>query len=98
MTSSFATDADVVARVLIHVRDSTTDLGEPWFEPVSNYSDAARFQAELTALRRMPTVFAPAASAVEPGDYLARETFGVPLFVSRGRDGRARFDRTHTSR
>ncbi len=90
MTTSFATDADVVARVLIHVRDSTTDLGEPWFEPVSNYSDAARFQAELAALRRMPTVFAPAASVVEPGDYLARETFGVPLFVSRGRDGRAR--------
>ena len=89
MTSSFATDADVVDRVLAHVRHSTTDLGEPWFEPVGNYSDTARFQAELAALRQTPTVFVPAASVVEPGDYLARDTFGVPLFVSRGRDGKA---------
>lgn len=90
MTTHFATDADVVERVLSHVRDSTTDLGEAWFEPVNNYRDPERFQAELAALRRMPTVFAPAASVVKTGDYLARETFGVPLFVSRGRDGGAR--------
>lgn len=90
MTAHFAHDADIVERVLAHIRDSTTDLGEAWFEPVDNYRDPARFQAELEALRRMPTVFAPAASVVETGDYLARETFMVPLFVSRGRDGRAR--------
>jgi len=90
MTTHFATDADVVERVLTHTRNSTTDLGEPWFEPVDNYSNTARFQAELAMLRRIPAVLAPAASVVEPGDYLARETFGVPLFVSRGRDGRAR--------
>jgi len=90
MTTHFATDADVVERVLTHTRNSTTDLGEPWFEPVDNYRDPERFQAELAALRRNPTVFAPASAVVEPGDYLARETFGVPLFVSRGRDGRAR--------
>jgi len=93
MTARFATDADVVERVLAHVRDTTTDLGEAWFEPVDNYRDPDRFQAELTALRRLPTVFAPAASVVEPGDYFARETIGVPLFVSRGRDGRARIFR-----
>jgi len=90
MTAQFASDADVVERVLTHVRDSTTDLGEAWFEPVNNYRDPVRFQSEVDALRRMPTVFAPAASVVEVGDYLARESFGVPLFVSRGRDGRAR--------
>ncbi len=90
MTAPFATDAEIVERVLAHVRDSTTDLGEEWFEPVDNYRDPERFQAELTALRRLPTVFAPACAVVAAGDYLARETFGVPLFVSRGRDGRAR--------
>ena len=86
----FADDADVVERVLAHVRDSTTDLGEPWFEPVDNYLDPQRFDAERRALRRLPMVFAPAASVVEPGDYLAREVVGVPLFANRDRDGLAR--------
>ena len=90
MTPHFASDAEVVERVLTHVRDSTTDLGEAWFEPVDNYRNQARYEAELAALRRLPAVFGPAASVVEPGDYLAREAFGVPLFVNRGRDGRAR--------
>jgi len=90
MTADFASDADVIDRVLTHIRNSTTDLGEAWFEPVENYRDPARFQTELDALRRMPTVFAPAAAVAESGDYLARESFGVPLFVSRGRDGQAR--------
>lgn len=86
----FATDADIVERVLTHVRDSTTDLGEEWFEPVDNYVNPERFQSEVAALRKLPTVFAPAASVVDAGDYLARESFGVPLFVTRGRDGVAR--------
>ena len=88
--TEFASDAEIVDRVLAHVRDSTTDLGAEWFEPVDNYRDPERFQAELATLRRMPAVLAPAASVVDPGDYLARDSFGVPLFVSRGRDGRAR--------
>ena len=50
MTAQFASDADVVERVLTHVRDSTTDLGEAWFEPVDNYRDPTRFQAEIDAL------------------------------------------------
>lgn len=88
--ADFAPDADIIERVLTHVRDSTTDLGDAWFEPVENYTNPERFRAELAMLRRTPTVFAPAAAVVEPGDYLARDAFGVPLFVSRGRDGRAR--------
>lgn len=90
MTADFASDAEIVDRVLAHIRDSTTDLGHEWFEPVDNYTSPERFEAELAALRRGPSVFAPAASIVEMGDYLARDAFGVPLFVSRGRDGRAR--------
>ena len=90
MTAHFANDADVVERVLTHIRNSTTDLGDLWFELVDNYRDPVRFRAEVAALRRLPTVFAPAASVVATGDYLARETLGVPLFATRGRDGRSR--------
>ena len=90
MAAPFASDSEVVERVLTHVRNSTTDLGDEWFEPVENYLDPDRFRAEVDALRRLPTVFAPAAAVADTGDYLARDSFGVPLFVTRGRDGRAR--------
>ena len=54
----FATDADVVERVLAHIDNRTTDEGRPWSEPVSNYLDPERFAAEMALLRSLPTVFA----------------------------------------
>jgi phenylpropionate dioxygenase-like ring-hydroxylating dioxygenase large terminal subunit len=85
-------DQAVAQRVLDHIAKGTTDLGERvWREPVANYRDPERLQAELgRVLRRCPTPFCPSAALPEAGSFVAREAAGVPLVVVRGTDGRVR--------
>jgi phenylpropionate dioxygenase-like ring-hydroxylating dioxygenase large terminal subunit len=85
-------DQAVAQRVLNHIANGTTDLGDAvWHEPVANYRSADRLEAETTrVLRRMPTPFCPSAALPEPGSYLAREAAGVPIVVVRGIDGQVR--------
>ncbi len=91
MPDTFADDATVVARILDHIDRRTTDVAEAgWREPVANYRNDARFQAELTLLRRYPVPFCPSAALPEPGSYVAREAAGVPLVAVRGDDGQVR--------
>jgi phenylpropionate dioxygenase-like ring-hydroxylating dioxygenase large terminal subunit len=86
------TDQAVAQRVLDHIANGTTDLGDAvWREPVANYRDATRLQAELERiLRRTATPFCPSAALPEAGSYVAREAAGVPLVVVRGADGTVR--------
>jgi len=82
-------DPAVVERILDHIDNQTTDLGEEsWREPVENYRCERRFAAELEVLRRYPTPFCPSAAVAEPGAYLARSAAGTPLLAVRGSDGR----------
>ncbi|HCK84127.1 MAG TPA: (2Fe-2S)-binding protein [Hyphomonadaceae bacterium] len=84
-------DHELTERIFAHAANRGTDLGaEIWREPVANYRDAARLEAELALLRRTPTPFCPSASLPEPGSYLAREAAGVPIIVVRGDDGKVR--------
>ncbi len=85
-----ADDRDIVRRILAHIDAGTTDEGDAWREPVENYLDRGRFDAELRLLRSTPSVFVPSAAIPNPGDHVERVAFGVPLFAVRGRDGRAR--------
>ncbi|MGO4446532.1 SRPBCC family protein [Mycobacterium sp. 2YAF39] len=85
-----ADDRDIARRILAHIDAGTTDEGASWREPVKNYVDPARFAAELEVLRSYPSVYLPSAALPKPGDHVERDTFGVPLFAVRGRDGRAR--------
>jgi len=81
------TDALVAERVLRHIADGTTDMGdEVWREPVANYVSEARLARELELLRRFPLAFCPSAALPEVGSYIAREAAGVPLVVVRGTD------------
>src|ERR1700712_337942 len=88
--SLVADDVEIVRRVLAHVDGGTTDEGPAWREPVENYVNSARFDAELRLLRTMPSVFVPSATIPNPGDRVERTAFGVPLFAVRGYDRRAR--------
>jgi choline monooxygenase len=88
--SLVADDVEIVRRVLAHVDAGTTDEGPAWREPVENYVDPARFDAELRLLRTMPSVFVPSVTIPNPGDRVERTAFGVPLFAVRGHDRRAR--------
>jgi phenylpropionate dioxygenase-like ring-hydroxylating dioxygenase large terminal subunit len=84
-------DSEVAARVLKHIAEGTTDVGpEVWHEPVENYRSHARFEAEITMLRRFPTAFCPSAALPEKGSYVAREAAGVPILAVRGQDGKVR--------
>jgi phenylpropionate dioxygenase-like ring-hydroxylating dioxygenase large terminal subunit len=84
-------DQAVAQRVLDHIANGTTDLGEQvWREPVENYRNPERLQAEQSLLRRTPTPFCPSAALPEPGSFVAREAAGVPLVVVRGADGEVR--------
>jgi phenylpropionate dioxygenase-like ring-hydroxylating dioxygenase large terminal subunit len=88
----FLSDQEVAARVLAHLRDGSTDLGETvWREPVAAYRSPERFREEqVQVLRRWPVAFCPSASLPRAGSYLAREAAGTPLLVVRGQDGVAR--------
>ncbi len=84
-------DGAVIERILGHIRNRTTDMGEKvWREPVENYCSEKRFAEELRFLRRSATAFCPSAALPEKGSYVAREAAGVPILVVRGEDGKVR--------
>ena len=87
----FMSDSDVVDRVLGHIKNKTTDRGdEVWREPVENYRSQERLAQELALFKSVPTPFCPSTALAKTGDYIARQSAGVPLIVVRGRDGNAR--------
>jgi len=89
--TKFLDDRAVAERVLQHIRQHSTDVGEEiWREPVANYRSAARLTRELAVLRRTPTPFCPSAALPDAGSYVAREAAGTPLLVVRGEDRRVR--------
>ena len=85
-------DQAVAQRVLDHIANGTTDVGDVvWREQVANYLSAERLQAEVARLlRRTPTPFCPSAALPEIGSYVSREVAGIPLVVVRGNDGQVR--------
>ena len=85
-------DQSVAQRVLDHIANGTTDLGQQvWREPVANYRSSERLSAEIeTVLRRTPTPFCPSAALPEVGSYVAREAACIPIVVVRGSDGKVR--------
>ena len=85
-------DGQVVERILAHIDQRTTDLGErTWREPVEHYRSQARLDTELRqVLRRTATPFCPSAALPGPGAYIAREAAGTPILAVRGEDGRVR--------
>ena len=89
--NSFMSDQAVAERVLSHLRDGTTDVGdEVWREPVENYRSEERFRRELEVLRQLAVPFCPSAALRAHGSYLAREAAGVPILAVRGEDGQVR--------
>ncbi len=86
--NSLLNDQAVADRILQHIRNRTTDVGdETWREPVEHYRSAERLARELAVLRRVPTPFCPSAALPDAGSYIAREAAGTPLLVVRGGDG-----------
>jgi phenylpropionate dioxygenase-like ring-hydroxylating dioxygenase large terminal subunit len=90
--TTLADDQTVIQRILDHIDNKTTDLGEAsWREPVAHYRSPERLEAELArVLRRHPIPFCPSAALAEPGAYVARDAARTPLLAVRGNDGQVR--------
>ena len=89
--SQLLSDAAVIARLLDHIDNKTTDVGtEVWREPTQNYMSRERLDAEIAVMRRRPVVVCPSAALPQAGSYVAREVAGTPLVAVRGKDGRVR--------
>lgn len=87
----YASDADVMQRLLDHIEHGTTDLSAGLYrEPVQNYCSAERLEAELALMRRRYVPFCPSAALAAPGAFVAREAAGTPILAARGDDGVAR--------
>ena len=81
--------AELVERVLEHYRNNTTHEADgQWTEPVANYLDADRWQREMDAVHRtVPLPLAMSAELPGPNTYKALDVLGVPVLITRDRQG-----------
>jgi phenylpropionate dioxygenase-like ring-hydroxylating dioxygenase large terminal subunit len=58
--------------------------------PVTAYTDETKFRAERNLLRRLPIPLAHVSQLASPGSCLVHDALGVPILVTRNRDGELR--------
>ena len=85
-------DQCVAERILTHIEQGTTDLGQDiWHEPVENYRSTERLAVEVEiAFRRSPTPYCPSAALPDVGSYVARDAAGTSLLAVRTQYGTVR--------
>jgi phenylpropionate dioxygenase-like ring-hydroxylating dioxygenase large terminal subunit len=83
---------DLLKRLLDYVDTKTTALAEaPWRNPVSVYTDPEHAERERQVLfRRHPLLMGFASQWRAPGAFRTDDYAGVPILVTRGRDGKLR--------
>jgi carnitine monooxygenase subunit len=76
-------------RTIAHAVAGTVPLGDDVLRvPVTNYTDAQRWQQEMDRIfRRLPLVLGFSAQMPTPHSYVAQHFAGVPVLLSRGEDG-----------
>jgi carnitine monooxygenase subunit len=79
-------------RALDHIRNKTSDLADaPMTNPVSVYTDPARHALERQKLfRETPLLVCLSSDLSEPGAFKLFDETGVPILVTRAKDGRVR--------
>ncbi len=82
----------VLKRLLAHVEAGTTqEVEAPWRNDVTHYTSQQRLDREIGALfRTHPLLVGLSADWAKPGDYRTDDFAGVPMLISRGRDGQLR--------
>ncbi len=83
---------EIVGHMLDYVEQKQTDGAEGTLRvPASNYTDQQVFQREMDLIfRRVPVLVGLSVEIPEPGDFKTIEMLGMPLLVTRGRDGGVR--------
>ena len=75
-----------------HAAAGTVDLFDDIVKvPAAHYYDENRWDLEMRQVfRRLPMMLAASCEVREPGDYKALEAAGIPVLISRGKDGEVR--------
>jgi phenylpropionate dioxygenase-like ring-hydroxylating dioxygenase large terminal subunit len=86
------TELDLIQRLLRHVDAGTTStVAEEGRLDVAHYLSPERFAAETGALfRPLPSIIAHTSEVARPGDVLTHDALGVPIVLSRDREGTLR--------
>jgi len=79
----------VMARLVEHYRNKTTDLAEEqWREPVRAYRDAEQWQREVDSVHRtVPLALAMSCELPGPGSYKSIDVAGTPVLITRDSAG-----------
>lgn len=82
----------IAERIVAHHQNDTTDQADAIMAvPVISYSDPQRWEREVEAIfKRLPVMVALTCEMPKPGDYKACEMVGIPLLITRGKDGKPR--------
>lgn len=82
-------EQDIIKQVLEYCESGATHM-EPdvMLNPVSNYTDPDRLQREIdTLFRKFPIIVGHAEQLAEAGQYLTHNDTGIPILVTRNREG-----------
>jgi phenylpropionate dioxygenase-like ring-hydroxylating dioxygenase large terminal subunit len=87
-----AQQISLLKRLLHYVDTKTTAMADaPWYNDVSVYSDPEHFAREQQVLfRRRPLLMGFASEWAEPGAFRTDDYAGVPILITRGRQGKLR--------
>ncbi len=89
MATTSSEERDIIRSMLAHCDAGTTDM-EPGImrDPVVNYTDPDRLNREIDVLfRQFPIIVGHTEQLTESGRYLTHNDTGVPILVTRNRDG-----------
>ncbi|HZU64891.1 MAG TPA: aromatic ring-hydroxylating dioxygenase subunit alpha [Novosphingobium sp.] len=89
MDTNVALDTSVVAQLIEHIRNKSTDRAEQELRvPASQFTCPDRARAEIALLKTCPLVIGHASEVPQAGDFITRDLLGASVIVSRGKDGR----------
>ncbi|MDA0339861.1 MAG: aromatic ring-hydroxylating dioxygenase subunit alpha, partial [Proteobacteria bacterium] len=82
----------IAERIVAHYENNTTDMADGVLNvPLSAYLDPDQWQREIDLIfKKVPLVVALTCEMSNVGDYKALDIAGVPLLVTRGKDGEVR--------
>jgi len=86
------TYGDIAETLLDYVENDRTNLVDAVLRvPAETYLDPDRFDREIALIfKRLPLMLALSIELPKPNDYKAMDVLGLPVLITRGKDGQAR--------
>src|ERR1700758_1314478 len=86
------TYGDIAETLLDYVENNRTDQAEDLLRvPARTYLDPERYNREMALIfKRLPLMLALSIELPNANDYKAMDVIGLPILITRGKDGKAR--------